>query len=850
MIPVKYAGDGSGWIDQKVLEENIFGTKIPESEEWRRYYGRAITPATIEQVIRLADFGYMRDLTDLEYETVFSDPHLASLLLKRFPALASCNYTVMPAKGPGLDPKRADFAAELVRNCLASIPNLKQNIVRLSWGHFYGRACLEKKWSFQPGSSSGALKWKIESLNWIHPRRLSFGPERELRLVDGIYQMGYFQPVGFDLRSIAHKWLSFCPQLFNDYPEREGIGPKCLYFSYFKRFGVRERMILTELFGKPWRIVETEKDAIGIGPEALDRAQEAADKLGASNSAAFDAGMHLRVAQPINGAGEVHKDVIAYSDDSLSKLVLGQTRTTDAKSGALGSSADATAANEQDLIIQSDGWNVSEALTEGLSKDIIELNMGAEWLAYAPQIVINTERPIPRAQQIDGTVKALGTGIKFKSVQVYERLGFDKPGDDDETIQQTGGVDAMGNPLGGQVTVSSPKQPAASLAVESPTMPKPEPSPPSTSEPARVTSGPPMASPGLTSGGVSALLATIQNSALSVRRYDGALFAVKQPSTINGSPERLIDTGVAETARITASWGNIIGESTEGLTDPSEIFNAINEAANALPLAAFARVAERKIFQGVMLGSLDSVFERENEEAIALEHFAAIKADILMGEQLQMPFVDQPFDKAVRAFKSRDVLHRDLFEQLSSAAKHRSFTVAKLARTELLADVHAELARQIASGRNGILTGEGPRLSDFKKFMAERIESAGWTPANASHVETIFRTNVMDAYGQGRKSEMRQPSVLASRPVWQYRCVGDSRTRAPHKEANGLCMLASDPAWENIYPPCGYNCRCRVISRSQHWADANSITMGRPPLDLPDEGWSGSGAMMGEMEAE
>ena len=346
------------------------------------------------------------------------------------------------------------------------------------------------------------------------------------------------------------------------------------------------------------------------------------------------------------------------------------------------------------------------------------------------------------------------------------------------------------------------------------------------------------------------MLTAIQASATSPRRYDGVLFAVKQPATVNGSPERLIDTGVAESARITASWGAIIGESTVGLTDAAEIFNAINAAADSLPLAAFARVVERKIFQGVMLGSLDSLFERESDELVALEHFAAVKADILMSEQMQMPFVEQPFDKAVRAFRSRDVLHRDLFEQLSSAAKHRSFTVAKLAKTELLADVHAELARQIASGRNGVLTGEGPNLGEFKRFMTERIASAGWVAANASHVETIFRTNVMDAYGQGRKSEMKQPSVLKSRPIWQYRCVGDSRTRAPHKEAHNLCMLASDPAWESIYPPCGYNCRCRVISRSQRWSDANGVMMGRPPADLPDEGWSGSGAMLGEMAEE
>jgi SPP1 gp7 family putative phage head morphogenesis protein len=220
-----------------------------------------------------------------------------------------------------------------------------------------------------------------------------------------------------------------------------------------------------------------------------------------------------------------------------------------------------------------------------------------------------------------------------------------------------------------------------------------------------------------------------------------------------------------------------------------------------------------------------------------------------MAEQLQLPFAEQPFDRAVREFRSRSVLPRDTFEQLSSAAKRRAFTIARLARQDLLATAHAELSRMIESGRDAMITGQGPSLREFAKFCAERLESAGWTPANPSHVETIYRTNIMGAYNDGRVAEMTQPAVLQARPVWQVRGVGDDRTRASHRAAHGLCFGANDPSWPR--PPFGYNCRCRTISRSQRWLQASGLQLSPPPANLPDEGFDSSeGSLLGMMAAE
>ncbi|MCU0694737.1 MAG: DUF935 domain-containing protein [Polyangiaceae bacterium] len=225
---IKLASDGSEWVrsfDPHALQELIFGAGVPESEQFRRYYGRSVNPGVIEQVIRAADLGFMRDLTDLEYETVRIDGHLGAVIGKRFRRILAADYDVVPASGEGIDPVRAERRAQEVREQLASIPNLRRAFLRLAWGHFHGRASLELEWAYEPRAK---LRWRVKSLNWIHPRRLSFGPERELRVRDDLFWSGGFERRGFDLREIPWKWIQFTPQLFNDYPEREGFGPHCL----------------------------------------------------------------------------------------------------------------------------------------------------------------------------------------------------------------------------------------------------------------------------------------------------------------------------------------------------------------------------------------------------------------------------------------------------------------------------------------------------------------------------------------------------------------------------------------------------------------------------------------------
>jgi SPP1 gp7 family putative phage head morphogenesis protein len=155
----------------------------------------------------------------------------------------------------------------------------------------------------------------------------------------------------------------------------------------------------------------------------------------------------------------------------------------------------------------------------------------------------------------------------------------------------------------------------------------------------------------------------------------------------------------------------------------------------------------------------------------------------------------------------------------------------------MLRTVHDELGKAIE---------EGTDLREFSRRLSERFDSAGWTQLNPSHVETVFRTGVMGAYNDGRKAQMSTPVMLKMRPYWQWLGVDDARTRPTHKAAIGKVLPATDPFFDRAGPPAGFNCRCRLVSRSARDLERLGLvpTIGAQLRGLPDEGWDAGGSLL------
>lgn len=860
-------------MNASALRKVLVPPTIPDTEvQGRTHYGRSLDMRRIESALLSAEVGMMSDLCDMERECLGLDPHLSGIVGKRFGHVASLDWDITAAQGGEIDKKLANEIADGVRLQLSLLPCFSERLYDLAWGAFDGRSALEIHWTQQAG---GPMKYWTTDLGWVHPRRLSFGPEREVRLIEPMREPGYFRPLhrdeGLVLRDYPGKFLTWCPRMFSDYQEREGLGPRMLYWTFFKRFSWRMRMQLTELFGIPWRIVEIDKEA-SVTPEGISQTADKVEQLGTDSTAVLDPGMKLTVPFPGENSGNLFRMTNEEVDLQMSKLVLWNVGTTDAVANRAES---VVQKGEQDLVLKRDGAGISGAVQQQLVAAIVALNWGIDALDHMPKFQLRTDPPRDRKAELDRVSVVIGWGVPVPVSEVREMAGVREPEPDEPYIVGApGGRDAFGNPMPLQVQVIDPNAPPAPVA--SPPMPN-QPGPsgnpgkqaPGTAAAAEEdedetaeddyeaegTDGqkkrakleltaPELPTVELPMGPYEDFAACVADMKSkghddeSAHRICGALkekvegkqvVMARQP---HGAAESIVQRAVVEGARLTGRIANTIAETVPETDDPLAIRRALDKAS--VDLEPLSQAIYRTMLRSLMLGALDADWEAENDEAVKPDAFERATAE---RGQVLLSFTTVPFTEALKQFRERSVLSRREFDRLTGGLKRKAFTFAGAANTQMLETAKDELTKAIAAGAD---------LRTFRAQLGERFESAGWTPLNRSHVETIFRNNVMGAYSSGRVAQMTQPAVLAARPYWQIMGVSDARSRPAHKRALNKVLRADDPFWKKAKPPFGHMCRCRMVSRSAADVERLGLTVvsGASLTGLPDDGWDGSESLL------
>lgn len=171
--------------------------------------------------------------------------------------------------------------------------------------------------------------------------------------------------------------------------------------------------------------------------------------------------------------------------------------------------------------------------------------------------------------------------------------------------------------------------------------------------------------------------------------------------------------------------------------------------------------------------------------------------------------------RAVDYFRSKGYAVTFSWDSMEAAAHAKAFTVAKAMNLEVLGTIREEIERAIA---------QGATLAQFRERLRPRLEALGWwgkqvierpdgtaqlvQTGSPRRLETIYRTNVQSAYMVGRYRALYDNRE--ARPFWQYVAVMDSRTRPSHAALHARVFRWDDPIWDHVWPPNGYNCRCRV----------------------------------------
>lgn len=192
-----------------------------------------------------------------------------------------------------------------------------------------------------------------------------------------------------------------------------------------------------------------------------------------------------------------------------------------------------------------------------------------------------------------------------------------------------------------------------------------------------------------------------------------------------------------------------------------------------------------------------------------------------------------PPERAIEYFQAKGLRISNTWRDMVPEAHARAFTVAGVLRAEALQDIRTAMDRAIADGRT---------FDEFVRGLKAKLKTQGWwgrVPADPEtgevlpgramtphRLRTVFQTNTQSAYMAGRyKAQLENAD---QRPYWKYVAILDSRTRPRHRSLNGRIFRYDDPIWQYIYPPNGYNCRCRVqaLSEDEFQAEGGSLSVG------------------------
>lgn len=187
--------------------------------------------------------------------------------------------------------------------------------------------------------------------------------------------------------------------------------------------------------------------------------------------------------------------------------------------------------------------------------------------------------------------------------------------------------------------------------------------------------------------------------------------------------------------------------------------------------------------------------------------------------------------------------------EMQGQAHARAFTVAKVAQLDVLNDIRGAVEKALR---------EGKTERWFRKDLETVLRAKGWwgkkvdvdadtgeaqlyQAGSYRRLETIYRTNMQTAYQAGRWKQFEANRERA--PYLQYLAVMDSKTRPAHAALHGKVFHIDDPIWDIIYPPNGFNCRCRVRALSLREVQKRGLTVitgseiherdapGKPPVD-------------------
>jgi phage gp29-like protein len=374
-----------------------------------------LTPERLAEILNNAKRGECpAEYLELAQDIELKDLHYRSVLSTRKDAITGLEIKVVPASEEKCDMELADAVnRDIVKNTSAKLYALIRDMLDALAKGF---SVSEIIWD------TDKTPWKPAAYKFRDPRWFQYDKETGKTLM-------LRAPLGNELEPLK----PFCfvvhePHLISGNQITAGLAFPALYYWMLKSYDVTSWAAFIDRYGYPIRIGKYGKKATEQDRATLKRAVAA---IGQDFGAVIPEGAILDIVEPKHAAetSNVYKNMADWVDKQISKLVLGQTMTTDEGSSRAQSE---THDKVRDDIADSDIQQVIETLNTALTIPYINLNFGRQENYPKIDLYKPDEKNI---DQIIAAVEKLGPqGLKVKADEVRSLLGLANPEDDDETI--------------------------------------------------------------------------------------------------------------------------------------------------------------------------------------------------------------------------------------------------------------------------------------------------------------------------------------------------------------------------------------------------------------------------------
>lgn len=338
------------------------------------------------------------------FREILSDPHVFAKVIDRRSGVFSQEWQVRAAG----DEPQAGQAAELCQRALDRMTHhpewpLSGSLVQIQEAVFFGYRGLEVLWE---ATADGLLPACLRDI----PGRRLVHDGREWRILtkdDAV--TGITIP--------PRKALIAAHMATSDNPYGEALLSRCYWPWMFKHSGLRWWVTMAEKYGLPWIIAK-----LGAAADETAR-RDMLDKLSAmvmDAVAVVPEGADIELKNQSGARSEVHESLIHLANAEISKVIVGQTLSTEVDGQGSYAAARIHGAL-RDEIVDGDRKLVAHTMSR-LCAWICELHFGTAEYAPEFEFVDEAKPPLEWAQAVTTASQVLGEALPER--WVFDRLGI------------------------------------------------------------------------------------------------------------------------------------------------------------------------------------------------------------------------------------------------------------------------------------------------------------------------------------------------------------------------------------------------------------------------------------------